>query len=161
VDWVEEKRRVRPSFWPFCRHRRTADCRRGENAAQGSMLDDEGDAGQLAPPPGGTGIMVGHIWRQAPTRGAPGGGHKLQRFGPRASDGPDASAGIQMITADDFLVACRTRNIDFFTGVPCSFLTPLINRRSASRASTMWERPARARASRSPPARGLPGATPS
>ena len=92
------------------------------------MLDDEGDAGQLAPPPGGTGIMVGHIWRQAPTRGAPGGGHKLQRFGPRASDGPDASAGIQMITADDFLVACRTRKIDFFTGVPCSFLTPLINR---------------------------------
>jgi phosphonopyruvate decarboxylase len=33
-----------------------------------------------------------------------------------------------MITADDFLVACRTRKIDFYTGVPCSFLTPLINR---------------------------------
>ena len=33
-----------------------------------------------------------------------------------------------MITADDFLVARRTRKIDFYTGVPCSFLTPLINR---------------------------------
>src|SRR6266850_3878022 len=33
-----------------------------------------------------------------------------------------------MITADDFLVACCTRKIDFFAGVPCSFLTPLINR---------------------------------
>jgi len=32
-----------------------------------------------------------------------------------------------MITADDFLVACCTRKIDFYTGVPCSFLTPLIN----------------------------------
>ncbi len=33
-----------------------------------------------------------------------------------------------MIAADDFLVASCTRKIDFFTGVPCSFLTPLINR---------------------------------
>jgi hypothetical protein len=45
------------------------------------MLDDEGDAGQLAPPPGGTGIVVGHIRRQAPACGAPEGGYKLQRFG--------------------------------------------------------------------------------
>jgi phosphonopyruvate decarboxylase len=33
-----------------------------------------------------------------------------------------------MIAADDFLVASCRRKIDFFTGVPCSFLTPLINR---------------------------------
>jgi phosphonopyruvate decarboxylase len=33
-----------------------------------------------------------------------------------------------MITADDFLIASCARNIDFFAGVPCSFLTPLINR---------------------------------
>jgi len=33
-----------------------------------------------------------------------------------------------MITADDFLTASRARGIDFYTGVPCSFLTPLINR---------------------------------
>jgi phosphonopyruvate decarboxylase len=33
-----------------------------------------------------------------------------------------------MITADDFLIASCARKIDFFAGVPCSFLTPLINR---------------------------------
>jgi phosphonopyruvate decarboxylase len=33
-----------------------------------------------------------------------------------------------MIISDDFLVASRARNIDFYTGVPCSFLTSLINR---------------------------------
>lgn len=33
-----------------------------------------------------------------------------------------------MIDADDFLSAARARGFDFFTGVPCSFLTPLINR---------------------------------
>src|SRR4051812_7770692 len=33
-----------------------------------------------------------------------------------------------MIAADDFLGPVRARGFDFFTGVPCSFLTPLINR---------------------------------
>jgi len=33
-----------------------------------------------------------------------------------------------MITADSFLGAARTRGFDFYTGVPCSFLTPIINR---------------------------------
>jgi phosphonopyruvate decarboxylase len=33
-----------------------------------------------------------------------------------------------MIAADDFLGAARARGFDFYTGVPCSFLTPLINR---------------------------------
>ncbi|MGE4217911.1 MAG: phosphonopyruvate decarboxylase [Alphaproteobacteria bacterium] len=33
-----------------------------------------------------------------------------------------------MIQAQDFLEAARGRGLDFFTGVPCSFLTPLINR---------------------------------
>jgi phosphonopyruvate decarboxylase len=32
-----------------------------------------------------------------------------------------------MITADDFIAAAKTRGHDFYTGVPCSFLTPLIN----------------------------------
>ena len=32
-----------------------------------------------------------------------------------------------MIEAGDFLAAARTRGLNFFTGVPCSFLTPLIN----------------------------------
>lgn len=32
-----------------------------------------------------------------------------------------------MIEAQDFLSALRTRGFDFFTGVPCSFLTSLIN----------------------------------
>jgi phosphonopyruvate decarboxylase len=32
-----------------------------------------------------------------------------------------------MITAGDFISAARTRGFDFYTGVPCSFLTPLIN----------------------------------
>jgi phosphonopyruvate decarboxylase len=32
-----------------------------------------------------------------------------------------------MITADEFLGPARERGLDFFTGVPCSFLTPLIN----------------------------------
>src|ERR1700722_6819534 len=34
---------------------------------------------------------------------------------------------MRMILADDFLIASHARNIDFYTGVPCSFLTPLIN----------------------------------
>jgi phosphonopyruvate decarboxylase len=33
-----------------------------------------------------------------------------------------------MITADDFLEPAKERGFDFFTGVPCSFLTPFINR---------------------------------
>ena len=33
-----------------------------------------------------------------------------------------------MIEADDFLDPAREAGIDFFTGVPCSFLTPVINR---------------------------------
>ena len=32
-----------------------------------------------------------------------------------------------MITATDFIDAARARGFDFYTGVPCSFLTPLIN----------------------------------
>ena len=32
-----------------------------------------------------------------------------------------------MITAADFIAATRTEGFDFYTGVPCSFLTPLIN----------------------------------
>lgn len=33
-----------------------------------------------------------------------------------------------MIDADDFLAPARAKGFDFFTGVPCSFLTSLINR---------------------------------
>ena len=33
-----------------------------------------------------------------------------------------------MITGESFLAAARERGFDFFAGVPCSFLTPLINR---------------------------------
>ena len=33
-----------------------------------------------------------------------------------------------MITADDFIVPAQTIGYDFYTGVPCSFLTPFINR---------------------------------
>src|SRR5580658_159581 len=32
-----------------------------------------------------------------------------------------------MITADAFIAAAGARGFDFYTGVPCSFLTPLIN----------------------------------
>ena len=33
-----------------------------------------------------------------------------------------------MIQADDFIVPAQERGYDFYTGVPCSFLTPFINR---------------------------------
>ena len=33
-----------------------------------------------------------------------------------------------MIEADDFLNPARDAGFDFYTGVPCSFLTPVINR---------------------------------
>ncbi len=33
-----------------------------------------------------------------------------------------------MIAADDFLEPARRRGVDFYTGVPCSFLTAMINR---------------------------------
>ena len=33
-----------------------------------------------------------------------------------------------VISADTFLVPARDAGFDFFTGVPCSFLTPIINR---------------------------------
>ena len=33
-----------------------------------------------------------------------------------------------MVEAESFLAAARDRGFDFYTGVPCSFLTPLINR---------------------------------
>ena len=38
-----------------------------------------------------------------------------------------------MIEADQFLGAAAARGIGFYTGVPCSFLTPLINRTASSR----------------------------
>ncbi len=41
-----------------------------------------------------------------------------------------------MITADDFLKPARERGFDFYTGVPCSFLTPLINAVIGSRELT-------------------------
>src|SRR5882757_6981086 len=41
-----------------------------------------------------------------------------------------------MITADDFIAAAKTRGHDFYTGVPCSFLTPLINGVLSSEALT-------------------------
>ena len=33
-----------------------------------------------------------------------------------------------MITADDFIVPSQSKGYDFYTGGPCSFLTPFINR---------------------------------
>ena len=33
-----------------------------------------------------------------------------------------------MIQADDFIVPAQERGYNFYTGVPCSFLTPFINR---------------------------------
>ena len=32
-----------------------------------------------------------------------------------------------MVTAEQFLGACRARGLSFFTGTPCSYLKPLIN----------------------------------
>ncbi len=40
-----------------------------------------------------------------------------------------------MIEAESFLAAARERGFDFYTGVPCSFLTPLINQVIGDRAS--------------------------
>jgi phosphonopyruvate decarboxylase len=37
-----------------------------------------------------------------------------------------------MIQADDFIVPAHQRGYDFYTGVPCSFLTPFINRAISS-----------------------------
>ena len=37
-----------------------------------------------------------------------------------------------MISADDFIVPAQKRGYDFYTGVPCSFLTPFINRAISS-----------------------------
>src|SRR3954469_11016913 len=39
-----------------------------------------------------------------------------------------------MITADQFIDAAGARGFDFYTGVPCSYLTPLINGVLSSRA---------------------------
>ena len=41
-----------------------------------------------------------------------------------------------MITADQFIAQAKTHGFDFFTGVPCSFLTPLINGVLSDRALT-------------------------
>ncbi|MBF0094464.1 MAG: phosphonopyruvate decarboxylase, partial [Alphaproteobacteria bacterium] len=40
-----------------------------------------------------------------------------------------------MIKADQFIDEARARGIDFYTGVPCSFLTPMINRVISRRGS--------------------------
>ena len=37
-----------------------------------------------------------------------------------------------MISADDFIIRAHDKGYDFYTGVPCSFLTPFINRSIAS-----------------------------
>jgi len=38
-----------------------------------------------------------------------------------------------MISADDFILPAHKRGYDFYTGVPCSFLTPFINRAISSK----------------------------
>ena len=38
-----------------------------------------------------------------------------------------------MITPDDFIVPAQKKGYDFYTGVPCSFLTPFINRSITSK----------------------------
>ena len=43
-----------------------------------------------------------------------------------------------MIGADDFLDPARAPGFDFYTGVPCSFLTPFINRVIGDPASPTW-----------------------
>jgi phosphonopyruvate decarboxylase len=40
-----------------------------------------------------------------------------------------------MIQADDFIVPAAARGYDFYTGVPCSFLTPFINRAISSNST--------------------------
>ena len=40
-----------------------------------------------------------------------------------------------MIQADDFILPASERGYDFYTGVPCSFLTPFINRAISSNAT--------------------------
>lgn len=41
-----------------------------------------------------------------------------------------------MIEADDFIVPAKARGFDFYAGVPCSFLTPMINRVISDRKLT-------------------------
>jgi phosphonopyruvate decarboxylase len=43
-----------------------------------------------------------------------------------------SSCEITMISADDFILPAHERGYDFYTGVPCSFLTPFINRAISS-----------------------------
>ena len=39
----------------------------------------------------------------------------------------------KLISADDFIIPAQERGYDFYTGVPCSFLTPFINRTIGSK----------------------------
>lgn len=41
-----------------------------------------------------------------------------------------------MIAADEFILPAQERGFDFYTGVPCSFLSPFINRAISSKATT-------------------------
>ncbi len=63
-----------------------------------------------------------------------------------------------MISADAFLLPAQARGYDLYTGVPCSFLTPIINRVISDNAVdyVTWERRARARPWRSPRGPGSP-----
>src|SRR5579859_1526161 len=61
---------------------------------------------------------------------ASGGGalHHLALVGRRHPDRCGGCAKLHlMIQANDFIAAAKKEGFDFFTGVPCSFLTPLIN----------------------------------
>src|SRR3546814_12675992 len=40
-----------------------------------------------------------------------------------------------VIKADSFLSAAKARGYDFYTGMPCSFLTPMINRVISDRST--------------------------
>src|SRR3954471_10845524 len=52
--------------------------------------------------------------------------------GARRAPGLDLS----MITADEFMAEAGRRGFDFYSGVPCSYLTPLINGVLSNRALT-------------------------
>ena len=62
-----------------------------------------------------------------------------------------------MIGSDAFLRAAMDRGFDFYTGVPCSFLTPLINGTISSRECNYVGAASEAKRWPSPRAPGLRG----
>src|SRR5580765_5363442 len=116
------------SGWPSSRRAEPNSCgrswrpcaRMARSSGPACSISSPGSPAAANESPSSTSSATGSTWTTPSTSRGRGTSHE----------------GGTMIAADEFLGPARARGFDFYTGVPCSFLTPIINRVIGDRALT-------------------------